>query len=143
MDISSASHTTLDASYRSHVDLSLCRNSVFGNKFQTSPVIFKVSDQALWLYEKNLLLPVVIKEYTPPALWCHQPTYHIKFADHKGSHDCNHDNIFIHIGATDILDPNILLKANMESLRIGDQLCWNIHSRTTKLVMRSVNLWLR
>ena len=40
----------------------------------------------------------------------------------KGSHDCNHDNLFIPAGATDILDPNGLLKANMESLHLGDQL---------------------
>ena len=114
------------ASDRAPVDIALRSVCIYGEEYQTSPIMFQIGDRPLWLYSKNLLLPVEILEATPPALWRRQPTYHAKFLEGEGSrvgrHDIHHDDLFIPIDRDNTFDPSGRLDANLESLRVGDQL---------------------
>ena len=130
-DNSTVGHGTKASSHKSEpqripVDISLRHISIYGEEYQTSPVMFAVGDRPLWLYSKNILLPVEILEATPPARWRRQPTYHAKFAAGEGTrvgrHDIHHDDLFLPLDKDDIFGPSGRLDANLDDLRISDRL---------------------
>lgn len=88
--------------------------------------MFEFGDIPLWLYSSNMLLKVEILEATPPAMCRRQPSYHVKFVAGQGSrvgtHNVHHDYLFTPRDSSAVLDPNGRLDANLDSLRMGDQL---------------------
>ena len=63
-----------------------------------------------------------IKEVTPPSLWRRQPIYHVTFLEREDSHDYPHDSLFIARDHNDALNPQGLLVANMDRLRLSNAL---------------------
>ena len=82
------------------------------------PVAPQSGDKVLWKYGNDLLLAVEVKEVTPPSLWRRQPIYHVNFLEREGSYDCPHNSLFIPRDHNDALDPQGLLVANMDRLRL-------------------------
>ena len=108
---------------RQHLDIPPLNRTIFGEDYQTSPVMLQKGDVVYWAYSGDLLRPVEIREVTPPGLIRRQPIYSVKLFDSNGapaSHDCRHGDLFIPTDIAGLLDPTGRLKVNLVRPIIGD-----------------------